>query len=72
MRSAITGSPSLGRGSPSPQRVQMGCVACTAKGPLLLRMLDWREAFLSLSSPVSMGLPAVIPVERNSMGGWCE
>lgn len=57
---------------PPPQRVQMGCVVCSVNSPLLLRMLDWRETSLSLSSPVSMGFPVAIPVERSGMGGWCK
>ena len=56
---------------PPPQRVQMGCVVCSVNSPLLLRMLDWRETSLSLSSPVSMGFPVAIPVERSGLGGWC-
>lgn len=50
----------------------MGYVVCPVNSPLLLRMLDWREASLSLSSPVSMGFPVAIPVERSGTGGWCK
>lgn len=53
----------------SPQRVEMRFVACIVRdfGPLLLRVLDWREAFPSSSSLVSTRLPVVIPVDRNKM-----
>lgn len=43
----------------------MECVACVVRdlGPLLLKILNWREAFLSPSSPSASALPAVIPME---------
>lgn len=47
----------------------MGYVACTVRDPLLLIMLNWREASPSLRSPISLGLPMVISVGRNRVDG---